>query len=359
MWKRSKSRKRKAVQQLYDYETLKQKINEKFQNLSREKQESLASLENERKITQKRLACLRARKHRGMVLHDIRDMEERLRSIDGEIERLHKDEDTEAMAELFVPLVKGARKGSSSKTRQQLKALSTQLFDSNLVVPTFVETESCAKCNRDFVLFARESKIVCPQCGRAEEKVPCKTDFMEMGESRHVNSDPRPTFEKFLMQFWDKAEDTPAEVYDAIALSLNNVHIMTGDKLKPTIISQILRKSGMQKWSSRSIRIQNELTNKPVAKLSMELIRRMCLRFSKVWAIWLQSKKLENKKKIMKHDYLAQKFLQMEGEMEKAKCFECHKTRLVLRNADARLLKCVEVLRKTDDTMKWTFVPSF
>ena len=282
-------------------------------------------------------------------IHKLRDNLIKIKQMEDECKYILDDKPFEEFVELVTPLLEVDNSNKETHVKKQQKhTIFLNVFHKDKVIPSFIEREICSNCNKELVIVSNESVVTCPSCGDSEHLIYCNSDFIENTEFKTVPYERGPLYKKYLMQFHENAPVPPIDVINIVYKHLSKVHMMLSTKVKPTPIAQILREEKLQKWTPFAVRIAKYINKEHIVSLSQELIDRLVLRFEKVTHVFKVTK-LKHRKKIMNFEFLTKQFLDMENRPDLAEWFSCHKTRLVLKQADSRLLRCSKHLSESDD----------
>lgn len=238
---------------------------------------------------------------------------------------------------------------AGSSKRQYIQAVFNAMFFADYGQVQMQDPDTCPRCRVDMVLHPNTSTIVCPACHESRYIIMCNADIVQPSSNQRYERSP--LYRKFLMQFHADVQDPPDDVLSSIIHHLSRVHVLQSTKVKPTPVSAVLRKCGMQKYIAQVARITRVLNREPVAALPTDLIDRLVSRFEKVVKVFRRVKNLQ-RKKILSFEFLTKKFLILEGEPAMADMFSMHKTRAVLTIADRTLKQCCDILSRTDP-MGW------
>lgn len=271
--------------------------------------------------------------------------------IDTEVGRLESNAWLAPLVEQVRPMV------AEQKATPQVQALFNTHFLKDTSVAQMIDPESCELCKCPLVTLSCESLLVCLKCGRSTKLVYCHADIRSNVNNGNNRYDRSPLYRRFLMQFHEDCEGFPAEIMQQIHNQLAKTHTSLSGKVRPTPVSSILRRLGLQKYMSQVYRITKIMNNEPVAVMSSELIGRLVHRFEAIVGVY-NTVKSHSRKKILNFEFLTKKFLTMEGRPDLAKTFLYHKTRSVLLHADRDLQLCCEILNKKGSAEQWVMVPS-
>jgi len=353
MWgARSRDRKRRKLLINPVFDSIKDNVKRKTIKLKKQKLDTLAKLHKELRQLESANKLLKGRCN----IHELKDNQKQICKIQAEIQFNLEDKAFEEFVELVTPLL-GENTTASCLEKQQKHTVFLNVFHKDKAIPCFVERELCANCNKEFVLVSQESIVVCPECGDSEHLIYCNSDFIENVDVKSNQYERGPLYRRYLMQFHENAPVPPPDVINIVYKQLSKVHIMLSTKVKPTPIAQILRDEKLQKWTPYSVRIAKYINNEPIVSLPQDLLERLVMRFEKITKVFTVTKQ-KHRKKIMNFEFLTKQFLHMENRPDLAEWFACHKTRLVLKQADTRLRRCSKQLEETDKEFKWNVTRS-
>lgn len=285
--------------------------------------------------------------------HDRSDNLQEIKNISKKIVNIQNDIELEEFVENVTPLLYDRReKNESDCIRQQKNTLFINLFYKSKANITYFHSESCETCEIDQMHCVEESLLICPRCGNTNITVLSNDDDKIDGCDRGKTTpyERSPLYKKYLLQFHENAPNPPSNVISIIYKHLFKVHMMLSTKVKPTPIAQILRSENLQQWAPYSVRISKIINKEKIACLPNELVEKLVNRFEQITKAF-DNTKLKQRKKIMNFEFLTKQFLFMENRPDLAQTFCCHKTRNVLNQADDRLYKCSQNLKKDD--YKW------
>lgn len=374
MWgSRICKRKRSSEATQHSLEELSRKVRKKFKCLEQSRVQSLEKLKASLAEAEEKRCCLApvagsgggagVNPREGIRARMARERE--CLALRSEIARLESKEDLKEFVDRVRPLAAKLRDAKALKQmtfvdQQQLNKLYHNVFrneaeeDSSL---HFVESDACSSCGQPYVFKSQESMMVCDRCGNACYVMDSTNDYVDKKPVKTSSYTRAPNYKKYLLQFHEKTQDPPQEVINTILTHLNKVHVMLPCKYKCTPIAQILRDQKMHKWSHHAVRISKIITGQPVVKLSDEVIERLLYRFNRMMNAFHHSNGNKKKKKIMNFEFLTKQFLYMENLGHLAACFENHKTREVLIDADRRLWNFSKTIDTSDGT-SWHVVRS-
>jgi hypothetical protein len=342
---RKRTRRKHNENLKHNFNRVKKSIKNKTLELQKEKsskiQHMLSSIEKLKKKNEK----LTGRHN----IHDLKDNERDIQRLQKEIEFINDDKPFEEFVEQVTPLLEeGIPTKSQNIEAQQKHAIYVKIFTQDRL-PYFVESEHCKQCQVQYKFSSQDCKLVCPKCGGCEDLIYCSSDFVDTIEPKASSPYLRaPLYRKYLMQFHEEAPEIPLNVIEVVYRQLSKVHMMLTTKVKPTPIAAILRDEKLQKWTSFSQKIAKMINNEPISAFSQALIDRLVKRFEKITPAFNKTKDAK-RKKIMNFEFLTRQFLYMDNLPHLAENFACHKTRLVLNQADNRLLKCSKKLQEIDE----------
>ena len=238
-----------------------------------------------------------------------------------------------------------------------LNSINEELYNHQCNTEVYVNKtlEICIIC-KSKLFKTCESMLTCKSCGNSRIILDHGIDFIN---DKYINGSNmlynRSTlYRKYLMQFHENTQNPPDEVINKIYIHLSKVHMISKYKIRPTPITNILRKEKMQKWVPFANRIAKYMNGEFVVKLDSTLIKVLITRFNKITKVFSEYK-MKDRKKIMNFEFLTKQFLLMENRSDLAQWFSCHKTKNVLNYADLNLRKCCDILTDTDD-MNWESV---
>lgn len=346
MWgSRKRHRKRRVGSVKHSLGNIRERVRRKTVSLKKTKLEQTAYLQGELG----RLAAVNESLHGRSNIHTLMENRKTMRKIQSDLDYISKDRPYEEFVETVKPLLNNYP-SDNTDIHQKQQALFLHVFHEEKAMPCFVDREVCPSCNTHLVTKTQESVLSCPKCGHTEYVIQSNTEYSDGGE-KHNHYERGPLYQKYLMQFHEDAPDPPQEVIDTVYRHLSKVHIMLSTKVKPTPIAQILRDEKLQQWAQFSVRIAKYINSEPIPSLSGELIGRLVSRFNKITQAFAITK-MKKRKKIMNFEFLTKQFLFMENRPDLAEWFCCHKTRLVLKQADSRLARCSKLLT-SGGGMKW------
>jgi hypothetical protein len=352
MWgSRTRDRKRRRLLVNHNFDSVKVNVKRTTAKLLKQKTDNLEELQKKMRILTKKTFVGRNN------IHNMLENESLISKLLKQIQFITDDKPFEEFVELVTPLLEDGICDSNIK-KQQKHTVFLNAFHKEKVIPCFIEREICSKCNKEYVLVSQESILMCPTCGDSEHLLYCNSDFIENNDAKNNNPYERgPLYRKYLMQFHVNAPVPPVDVINIVYKHLSKVHIMLSTKVKPTPIAQILREEKLQRWTPYAVRIAKFINKEHIVKLSQFLIDTLVSRFD-ILTLAFTATKLKKRKKIMNFEFLTKQFLFMEDEPELAQHFSCHKTRLVLKQADVRLVKCSKVIKRKEKTRNWDVVRS-
>ena len=350
MWgSRTRHAKRnKSLIPTHDYNSVRLNVKRKSTELDIEKANAIKKYTEKKRKLNYDIKQLTGKKNIRKVLR----LKVELKQIDEKLQYYDKDLHMAEFVELLQSIL---YKDDVERidTKQAKHALYLKIFYPEKAVPCFSDRDTCPICHIEFKMIMTESKVLCPGCGFSELKIFCNSDFIDNKNVKNNTYVRALLYKKFLLQFHEDEPETPRTVKNVIYKHLSKVHIMSSSSVKSTPVAQILREEGLQKHTSKAVKISKDVNGEFVVKLSMALINKLVWRFIVITSI---SSNHETKKCI-NFGYLTNKLLLMEKEYEKAEWFENHKTRTVLKRADERLKQCCSQI-DSDDSTNWAIYRS-
>ena len=283
-----------------------------------------------------------------------RILRRRINKLDDEIERIERS--PQAFIHKVIPLIKNSKNPAE---KEAVEAFSMSIFEPNMVVPIYVNSEQCPNCNVPCCTRVEESILVCPSCNQKWKHVNLYSDHTDAGSSRqdthdfhlrstrtghikHIGQTANPypkenSYMKFLMQFSENIPDPPDSVIDTILRKISTLHLLKGDKLQSTDVAKILNNdSSLSDYKSMPLRISlilKRIDGESIPLFSDELIQNLVNRF-KCLVGYLQSKSTRSRKRVFKFCFLTRVFLEQEGRFNEAGIFPDNRTRSVVRRTN-------------------------
>jgi hypothetical protein len=326
--------------QVHPYDTIKTSVKKHSEwlvkNKSTETQLLQTRLSEQRALLAAGPACIRDRRH----------TECEISILQGRIKDLEQDINIEEFVEQVNPLL-STTLDTNTKITQQRNALFVNLFHSTNSVPSFLDQETCHSCQGALLVSSVDSMAICGTCGVSSMFLHCPTDYTEQDSVKTIEYERAPLYRRYLMQFHEDAENPSYDILSIVYNELANVHMMMSVKVKPTPVTQIMRKHARHKWAHMAQRLCKFINAETVPVFSNDLINRLIGRFNKVSEAFLETIK-QNRKKIMNFEYLTRQFLLMEGKEAEAECFDSHKSRAVVNKSDQILATCCKHITSTN-----------
>lgn len=319
--------------QIHPYESVKNNIKKHSKWLVVSKSSEIAKIDTMLQCHQKSISggllCIRERRH----------VESEIKALHGKLEHLVRDINLEEFIEQVRPIL-NHKQDTNTKTNQQRNALFVNLFHYENSAPSFLDQETCHNCKGSLLISGSDSMAICSACGESNPFLHCSADYMEHESSKVVEYERTPLYRRYLTQFHKDAENPSYDILSVVYNELSTIHMMLSCKVKPTPVTQIMRKYSHHKWAHMAQRLCKFINSEKIPMLSSELIDKLVCRFNKISDAFLETSKQQNRKKIMNFEYLTRNFLKMEGMQSDADCFGLHKSRSVVDNADQILGKC-------------------
>jgi hypothetical protein len=149
------------------------------------------------------------------------------------------------------------------------------------------------------------------------------------------------TIGTFLKQFCGVV--IPDNVIDMVIINSSNTSLMTASRFKTTSIIELFKEKNMLMHIPHAPLIHMMVTNVPVPVLTQELIDAVVSRAQIMVLASLQINQKPPSIELSVHVLLL-----MENAWSQALAFKLHKTRLVIRKADARLRAVIKFARQID-----------
>jgi len=268
---------------------------------------------------------------------------------------------------------------NESDEQEKTLVLLKELMPDNLI-PFFLQKHLCNICSSKLIIKLEESRAVCTnlQCGYSQNYVQSISEFTEQeikitnkinkrksanfapkkGEKKtkknvavtseeNKETDRLSLYIKFLNQFHELQKDVPKEVINKVLDSLDDVHLMSTVKVKPTPVGNILRKNGDNTHINMTQRIVKQINNEKNPVFTKSQITKFCEKFKKLEAVF-NEQNFVDRSKFANFTYLTRQFCLNDGFIEKAKMFENHKTKDVVDDEDERIIICYKILNERE-----------
>ena len=327
-----------------------ERIKKETHKLYHNKEQELRKKENAIVKLKSKLSKLSGR----TCIRESKSIYHKIGKLESEIEYIQNDKHIMEFSERITPLL-NLQVNNTTLEQHQKNIHFTNLFFQDSIAPSFVEINKCNKCATTMSFFTQDHTLMCDKCGNTEYETRLGWDIMEQDPFSKHTYNRTPLYRKYLEQFRDDTINPPDHVFQVVINELSKTQMMVSSKVRPTPVTQILRKYGLQKWCFMAVRITKTINKEPIITIPRALIDRLVNRFKEISTLFANYS--VQRKKILNFEYLTKQFLLMENEHELSESYHLHKTKDVLAAADHSLYKYCKQLSATS-TMKWIPVRS-
>lgn len=156
-------------------------------------------------------------------------------------------------------------------------------------------------------------------------------------------------FRRYLAQFAVNRPEIPEDVMLMLYQELSYIHLLSSTKSRPATVSDTLHVNGYSHLVPNAVRISRMYNGEPIPILELDQMDRMVKRFT----VLLRSFGEETKRNLFVFEVLAALIFRAEGRPDLVDVVLEHKSKVLSKLGDIKLVDLIARARQTDPTFSW------